>query len=236
MSMTMDSRAQRKVLALDTCTPRGSVALLEGGNVAAELRLHSLETHSARLLKSVRFLLENLGWSLNEIGLIAAGIGPGSFTGIRIGAATGLGLAQTLGIPFCGISILDAIACEFAQVEGPLGIVLDAQRGQIFFCEYRVKAGIPVKTGRPVLYHPSDLKKLLARRKIRLAGDGVQRYCDALLTPFAKSKYVHGDLFAACSIGRLALSSPRKWRDGEKLCCDPLYIRPPDAKKPKRRK
>lgn len=234
--MIMDRRAQLKVLAVDTCTPRGSVALLEGHGVVAEFRLHSLETHSARLLKSVRFLLDNAGWKLNEIGLVAAGTGPGSFTGIRIGVATSLGLAQTLAIPFCGVSILDAIASGFSHMDGWLGIVLDAQRSQVYYREFITEAGKLYGKGKASLYHPEDLKRAIGRRRIMLVGDGALRYSEILMSPPSRTCIFDGDLFAAAAIGKMALSWPRKWRRGERLACDPLYIRPPDARKPKGRK
>jgi tRNA threonylcarbamoyladenosine biosynthesis protein TsaB len=234
--MIMDRRSHLKVLAIDTCTPRGSAALLEGHTLVAEFRLHSLETHSARLLKSIHFLLDNTGWGLKQIGLVAAGTGPGSFTGIRIGVATALGLAQTMSIPFCGISILDALASGFSHIDGPLGIVMDAQRSQVYYREFIVEAGKLRGVGKAGLYHPESLRKLIGRRRIVLAGDGALRYAEILLSPSSSARVFAGDLFAAASIGNLALASSRKWRKGENLACEPLYIRPPDARKPKGRK
>ncbi len=90
-----------KVLSIDTATRRGSVALHAGADLAAELRLSSFETHSARLLRSVEYLLDVAGWTAHDLGLVAAGIGPGSFTGIRIGVSTALGLAQSLRDTVC---------------------------------------------------------------------------------------------------------------------------------------
>src|SRR5262245_54040453 len=79
--LTAGRRHFLKILALDTSTARGSVALLDDRSVAAEFRLHSLETHSARLLRSIDFLLSSAGWQLSDLDLVASGIGPGSFTG-----------------------------------------------------------------------------------------------------------------------------------------------------------
>ena len=84
LSMIMPQKQALKILSMDTSTRRGSVALLDGEEVIGELRLASIETHSARLLKSIDFLLETAGWRLGDLNLVAAGIGPGSFTGIRI--------------------------------------------------------------------------------------------------------------------------------------------------------
>ena len=236
MSTTTADRSSLKLLALDTSTVRGSIALLQCGNVVAELRLASLETHAARLLRSIEYLLGMAGWNLRDVGLVAAGLGPGSFTGIRIGLSTALGLAQTLKIPFAGISGLDALAFEHAALGGRLGVIMDAQRGQVYFGEYLANAGRVRPLGRPGLYAPHSLRKKVARKRIWLIGDGVEPHHEALGLDLRVDRIVDSRPFIAASIGRLAIESRRSWRTGDYLVCDPLYIRPPDARKPKSRK
>ena len=226
-----------KVLALDTSTPRGRAALLEGRELVAELRLLSLETHSARLLASIEFLLKGAGWSLEDLGLIAAGIGPGSFTGIRIGVATALGLAQTLSIPFAGVSGLDALARRLPGIDGRIGVVMDAQRAQVYYAEYVSLKGRIRKAGKPVLMYPADLRLHLRGAHLFLIGDGALRYSKELSLPRSGGlRLVEVDLFLAAALGRLALERRRSWRSGEFLAADPLYIRPPDAVKRKARR
>jgi tRNA threonylcarbamoyladenosine biosynthesis protein TsaB len=235
--MIMGLDASFRVLALDTSTPRGSVALLDGQELASELRLSSLETHSARLLRSIFFLLESTGWRLSDLNLVAAGIGPGSFTGIRIGIATALGLAQTLRIPFAGISGLDGLARQVTLPEGRLGVLMDAQRSQVYYAEYEVTDGNPKRATRPRLHWPTELRTRLMHRRLYLAGDGALRYMSQLLSPGQEfPRILKTDLFIAASIGRLALAHKRKWCAGRRLMSVPLYIRPPDAKRPKDRK
>lgn len=223
-----------RLLALDTSTPRGSVALLEGRDVIAELRLLSLETHSARLLDSVEYLLRMSGWQLSDLRLVAAGIGPGSFTGIRIGVATALGLAQVMAIPFAGISCLDAVAHQVTGVDGPIGVVMDAQRSQVYFAEYAQERGRIRKVAGPVLRNPTDLGRQLRNNRLYLVGDGALRYAGELKACKSfRPKMIMTDLFLASTIGKLALDRKRTWRSGEFLQANPLYIRPPDALKPK---
>jgi tRNA threonylcarbamoyladenosine biosynthesis protein TsaB len=208
--------------------------LLQESELAAELRLHSLETHSARLLSSVELLLKMTGWKLEDLGLIVAGIGPGSFTGIRIGVATALGLAQTLSIPFAGISCLDAVAHLLRGISGSIGVVMDAQRGQVYYAEYRGEPGKIRSMGRPALLYPADLAPRLRRRHTHLVGDGATRYAKELgLLMRGWPRLLEADLYLAVTLGRLALGRKRSWRSGEFLHSEPLYIRPPDAKKPK---
>lgn len=232
--MIMTRRSPLKVLAIDTTTTRGSVALLSDREVVAELRLLSVETHSARLLKSIRFIMESAGWDRSELGLIAVGIGPGSFTGIRIGIATALGLSQTLKIPFAGISGLEALAHSCSGICGQIGVVMDAHREQVYFQEFDADPGRIKRAGNPILMRPEDLKARLEKGRFHLVGDGATRYARLLgVRSRGYPNLLENDLFISGQIGRLASSRKRIWRSGTNLDCDPLYIRPPDARKPK---
>ena len=226
-----------KILALDTATRRGSVALLEDRNVVAQLNLASLETHSARLLRSIEYLLGTASWRLSDLSLIAAGLGPGSFTGIRIGLSTALGLAQSLSIPFAGISGLDAVARSASWVEGRLGVIMDAQRSQIYYAEYLIHGGSVRRIHRPSLWFPGDLKGRLLHKGLHIIGDGIERYLQSLnrVSPLWP-RILDSDLYLASAIARIALVRRQCWRSGECLRAEPLYIRPPDALKPKERK
>src|SRR6059036_1572063 len=121
---------------------------MQGREGVAELRLHSQETHSARLLNSIHYLLSSSGWDLAKLELIAVGIGPGSFTGIRIGVATALGLAQSLSLPLACVSGLDALAFDLAYLRSRIGIVIDAQRMQVYYAEYIVGPNGRVPPGK----------------------------------------------------------------------------------------
>ncbi len=223
-----------KLLALDTSTPRESIALLSDKELVGEVRLLSPEGHSARLLRSIRFLLDSAGWREAELGLIAVGIGPGSFTGIRIGIATALGLSQTLRIPFAGVSCLEAVASMLVRVEGSLGVIMDAHRDQVYFQEFAGDGHRITRAGKPVLANPAELRPRFQNRRFLLVGDGAARYLSQLRGRKTKNPIlVETDLFVAPAIGRIALERRRTWRTGDGLKCDPLYIRPPDARKPK---
>lgn len=232
--MTMPSSAATKVLALDTSTRRGSVALLQGRELMGELRIFSLQTHSARLLRSIQFLLESVGWGKTDLQLIAAGVGPGSFTGIRIGVATALGIAQSLSIPFAGISCLDVLACNAPLVSGRLGVIVDAQRSQVYYCEYEIENGKTKTCERPALWPPQALEPRLKRKGLYLVSDGAAGQFHTLKVGGKEwPRILDVDLFLAAGIGRMALLKKRCWRSGNSLKAEPLYIRPPDALRPK---
>jgi tRNA threonylcarbamoyladenosine biosynthesis protein TsaB len=234
--MIMPQKQALKVLAMDTSTPRGSVALLDGEEVVGELRLASLETHSSRLLKSIDFLLETAGWKLSDLNLVASGIGPGSFTGIRIGVATALGLAQTIGIPFAGVSGMDALASQNLFLQGRIAVIMDAQRSQVYYAEYINNEGRIRSVERPSLLFPAELEQRLKRKSISLIGDGACRYFSRFGSATRNCpQLVMTDLFIAAGIGRLASRRKRSWKTGTALQSEPLYIRPPDAAKSKKR-
>jgi tRNA threonylcarbamoyladenosine biosynthesis protein TsaB len=230
-------KAILKVLSLDTSTSRGSVALLTGEEVIADLRLHSKDQHSERLLGFIDFLLGNSGWTLAQLNLIAVGIGPGSFTGIRIAVSTALGLAQSLSCPLACVSGLDALAHEMGFLDGRIGIVMDAQRMQVYYAEYSAGNGQVRRVRRPALWFPQDLESVLGRKRVYVAGDGAVRYAGELrISATGRRRLVSMDLFLAAAIARLALARRSSWRSGDFLKAEPLYIRPPDALRNRRKR
>jgi tRNA threonylcarbamoyladenosine biosynthesis protein TsaB len=237
LSMTMPLNAAPKILALDTASSRGSVALLQGSDVFAELRLQSLQTHSINLMRSVDFLLCRLDWKLRDLNLVAVGTGPGSFTGIRIGIATALGIAQSLSIPFAGVNGLEALAHQASSLmSGRIGVCLNAQRSQVYYAEYVGKNGKVRPAKRPSLFYLSDLERYVAGRHLYIVGD--MHACPADISRDSglnRARPVAVDLYLAASIGRTALLRKRRWQSKEYVTCDPLYIRPPDALRKKSR-
>ena len=228
-----------KLLSIDTSTPRGSVALLDGDALVGETRLLSSQPHAVRLLPAIEYLLSGCAWRLADLDLVVVGCGPGSFTGIRIGVATGLGLAQTLGKPLAPVSTLDALGYALAQLHASLGcaprsvrlgIVMDAGRGQVYYSEYRAAAGEIHESRAPVLASPDALRRTFRGRPLRMAGDGAVRYARELgVTRTGGRRVVTLDLFLAAPMARLALRRRHTWRQGDYLAAEPLYIRPPDA-------
>lgn len=226
-----------RILSLDTASDRVSVALLEGDEVKAELRMASLENRSARLLPSIAYLLRDVGWTLRDLGLIAAGTGPGSFTGIRVGIATALGLAQALSVPFAGISCLDALALAAALPAGRLGVAMDARRAQVYYAEYQVQGRRLRQVRKPSMLTPQELARSLRPAGLYMAGDGALLYRRELaIRRGGWPRLLHPDLFLAASVGRLAAMRKRSWHTGPFLQAMPTYIRPPDALRGARQK
>lgn len=127
-----------RVLAIETSTTQASVALLDGGRVALE-RAHERPKQSAeRLLPMIAEMLGETGWPRGSLDRIGVSIGPGSFTGLRIGIACAQGLALGLGVPLIGVSSLQAMARAAPDsVPGIRWAVLDAHRGEVFVGAYQ---------------------------------------------------------------------------------------------------
>jgi tRNA threonylcarbamoyladenosine biosynthesis protein TsaB len=237
LSMTMPLHLAPKILALDTSSERCSVALLQGGELMSELRLRLLQTHSKTLLGAVEYLIGKLGWQLSELGLVAAGIGPGSFTGIRIGIASALGIAQSLSIPFAGVSGLDALAHQVSFLEARVGVVLDAHRSQVYYAEYVASGGRIRRVKKYSLMDISGLERQVADRHLYIVGEtGICRLKSLKKSSGEWPRLVPSDLFLAAHIGRLAFSKKKNWRSGNYVISEPVYVRPPDALRNKGRK
>lgn len=159
-----------KILAMDSSTLTGSAAVLDGGVVLAESACRVRATHSEQLLPLVREVLARAELPLDAMDRLAVGVGPGSFTGVRIGVATAKGLAVATGLPLVGVSSLDALAeGTWALEEGALVAAIDARRGELYASAWRVSGGVRVECVAPCNERPAALGELLSR--VVRAGD-----------------------------------------------------------------
>ncbi|MBI5286315.1 MAG: tRNA (adenosine(37)-N6)-threonylcarbamoyltransferase complex dimerization subunit type 1 TsaB [Deltaproteobacteria bacterium] len=126
-----------KLLAIDTSTASGSIAIVEDGRLVAESTLHIKKTHAERLLPSLDHLLKVTDTSIEGINRFAVTVGPGSFTGLRIGVSTVKGLAWTLKKPVVGVSTLEALASNIPYSNIPICPVLDARKREVYTAIYR---------------------------------------------------------------------------------------------------
>jgi tRNA threonylcarbamoyladenosine biosynthesis protein TsaB len=124
----------KRIVAIDTTNEFGSIALVQDGEVVEEALLHSPDGFGHVLFPQLAALLERHGWSFGEVTGFAAGAGPGSFTGVRVGLAAVKGLAETAGVQAAAVSNLEAMASlGSAALRAPF---FDARRGQVFGALY----------------------------------------------------------------------------------------------------
>jgi tRNA threonylcarbamoyladenosine biosynthesis protein TsaB len=215
-----------RILAMDTTTTRGSVAVVDGGEVVGEVRFRTSERHSSHAMPAVEFLLRTAGWRPADVEGYAVTTGPGSFTGLRVGLGTVQGLALASGRPCLGISALDVLARRIVGAAEFLVALVDGHRGQVYAALYD-QGGRPL--GEPSLGLPAVLLPTFPRRSAYV-GDGALRYRAEIAAADPSSLVSDRSLFLA---GSLALLASARMDAGETGTADglrPLYLRGPDIR------
>ena len=220
-----------KILAIDTTTPDGSIAVLDDERLLAEIGVASATTHSSRLLGSVQHLLAALGLDIRDIDAFAVSPGPGSFTGLRIGLSTVKAFAFASGKPVAPVSSLEALARKLWD-DGPglVAPVLDAKKGEIYAALFEIGSRRPVEVVSQGAYAPDSFVSLLPRRKVRFIGNGLALCRDAVVRKLkAKAFFPARTTFIAAEVGRLGLGllAAGKGMPAERL--EPLYFRKSQA-------
>jgi tRNA threonylcarbamoyladenosine biosynthesis protein TsaB len=134
-----------KLLAVDTAAQGCGVALMESERLLAEILLVSRETHSLHLMAMIREVLARSKVPLASVDGFAVSLGPGSFTGLRIGISTLQGLAAALGKPLVGVATLEALAWQHPRPGSPVVVMMDARRGEVYGARFRFAAGSLVR-------------------------------------------------------------------------------------------
>jgi tRNA threonylcarbamoyladenosine biosynthesis protein TsaB len=220
------------ILALDTTTRGGSVAVADGGRVLALVPGDATRTHAERLPGEIAAALERAAVTRHQIDLLAVAAGPGGFTGLRIGLAAMQGLAMTLDKPVVGVSALDALAAQVADGEpGYVAPWMDAHRGDVFAALVAWPSGTVVEP--PVADSPA---RLLARWHDRLAGQPVTFIGDAaardaaLVQDAGQGRWrVREPAPLAPEIARLGLRRAEHGEAGPPHALTPLYVRRPEV-------
>lgn len=220
------------LLGIDTSTPRVSVAIGAGGDAMGEVSLVGGQRHAEQLAPAIRYLCDETGTRLDQLAAIAVGIGPGLFTGLRVGVTTAKVMAQALRIPVVPVASLDLVAYPLRFATRPIAAVLDARRHEVFYAMYvPVPGGVQRVSGYEV-GSPDDLACELSAHgdEVLLAGEGALLHRDEL-----------------ASLERVELAGPgRSWPDAaallelaaaryqrEEFCppsdVAPMYLRKSDA-------
>ncbi|MFH1867876.1 MAG: tRNA (adenosine(37)-N6)-threonylcarbamoyltransferase complex dimerization subunit type 1 TsaB [Candidatus Omnitrophota bacterium] len=170
------------ILSADTSSSRFSIALIERGLLIDELEAASINRHSSDLLPSIDKMLSKNSYRLDDITAFCVGLGPGSFTGLRVGVTTMRGLALSLSKPIIGIASIDCIAYSALGYKGKICAILDARQEKVYACIYHSSGKRIVPESKILLIGPKDLLKLrqIAGPTIFL-GDGLKLYKDDIL-------------------------------------------------------
>jgi tRNA threonylcarbamoyladenosine biosynthesis protein TsaB len=217
----LDPRLVR-ILGIETSSRRGSVALVEHGKIIAAREHSTPNAHGEHLLELVNQACADAGWRPSQIERLAVGIGPGSFTGLRVGIAFAQGIAIGLGLSLCGVGSLRAMA-HAAHPTGDVVAcpVLDARRSEVFVAAYGA-GGQEILSPRALAPDAARAAFESLGRPYRLLGEA------ARLVGLSPIQYgPHLDLPHAASVAQVAEETA-----GSAESTAPLYIRPVDAIRP----
>ena len=220
------------LLALDTATSAATVAVGDGERVLASLRADDTRRHAESLVPAVAEVLERAGRRRGDITGIAVGVGPGPFTGLRVGLVTAASLGEALGVPVHGVCSLDALAAEALATGAALPgeefvVATDARRREVHSARY---GGDPLRRLAGPAVGPAAA---VERAGVRVVGSGVALYPEAL-GPGADGAGPQ-DVDAAFLL-RIAADALAGRGALELLPPEPLYLRRPDAVEPGARK
>jgi len=224
--------SEMKVLGIDTSTSCGAVGLIDDGEVLSDILLNIPVTHSERLLGAIEFVLREARCSIGDVDGWAISLGPGSFTGLRIGVSTVKGLAFATGKPVAGVSSLDALASQVSPTPYLICPILDARKKEVYTAFYRYEKGDSLRRhSDDQALRPEDLVKKIKELTIFI-GDGVRTYRDFLLYslpslatfPAAPLRVSHGS-----TVAKLGFELLKKGEHLNVSTFSPIYIRPSEA-------
>ncbi|MFF0744491.1 tRNA (adenosine(37)-N6)-threonylcarbamoyltransferase complex dimerization subunit type 1 TsaB [Streptomyces sp. NPDC004111] len=212
------------LLAVDTATPAVTAALHDGTSVVAETTQVDARRHGELLLPLIDTTLREAGLKLDAVTGVVVGVGPGPYTGLRVGLATAETFGFALGVPVHGLCTLDALAYAAAEgrggLEGPFAVATDARRKEVYWARYD---DARTRTTEPAVDRPAEIAERLAG--LPVVGAGARLYPEAF--PDARGpEHVSAAALASLAAEKLAAGS-------DFLPPLPLYLRRPDAQVPK---
>jgi len=224
------------ILALESSAAMASAALMRDGRLLSQVSLNSGNTHSTTLLPMAQGMLEACGLTCADVDLFACTVGPGSFTGIRIGAATVKGLAFGSGKPCVGVSSLEALAWGMRQVNGIVCPLIGARRTQYYCALFRVHDGEVTRLTEDEVVLDAELPALLQAydEDVWLTGDGAEAAFRPELHPRLKvtpefSRWPGAFAAAECAAaGYTAAPDPSVFTDA---ALSPVYLRKTQAER-----
>lgn len=238
-----------RILALDTACPTASCAITEDGRLLAESAIHGARTHSQKLLPLIANLLASVDLTPSGIDLFAVSVGPGSFTGLRIGVVTAKGLAYATGRPLAGIPTLEALAYSVPSFDGVICPMIDARNQQAFCGFYeRTSHGI-LSLAQDTVLHVEPLADALARydRNVMVVGDCASRFVSPIQERWRAQGHgrtlleAESVLFTTRAAATALLASMREpeamtgrpGEPGDPFALEPFYLRASQAEQKK---
>jgi len=218
------------ILSIETATGCGSIALTRGERLLAEATAQPEVTHSRRLLGTVDWLMHAAGVDWSDLDGIAVSLGPGSFTGLRIGMAAAKGLVMAAGVPLIGVQTLDALALSCIGTSMQICPILDARKQEVYAALYEPgEDGYPSRLTADEACSPEALAEKIDRPTV-VFGTGVAVYTDVfkentlirlLPAPLTHPRGLHVGLLAADLLAKGEVMDP--------VTAAPCYVRASEA-------
>ena len=220
-----------KILAVDTATKSCSVAVIDEDSLLAESTTVTDQTHTRHLLNIIDTVIGKAGLKITQLDGFAVSIGPGSFTGLRIGISSIKGLAFSLNKPVVGVSSLETLAFQCKQSPYLICSVIDARKQEVYFCRYRdVKGGLK-KEGPDRVAAPTEAVRGI-REPCLFVGNGAKLYQELIVTELGELAHFAAEIqhtIQASAIARLSLFRFKRQETDDVRLLVPHYIRKSDA-------
>lgn len=222
------------LLAVDTSTQAGSLAVLQDDRVLGVVSTWVEETYSSRMFRHLEFLLHELALDLGNFDVFAVAAGPGSFTGLRVGLTAVKGWAEVYQKPIAAVSGLEAVAEQARAAEPLLVPLIDARRGQVYGGLYRRGRGGLERQAEESVMTPAEFLAVVAKQAAGAAVAFVTPAPEVLVGPLAASPFRNSSVeqvstVLAPTIGQLGLKRARRGELLDALHLDANYIRRSDA-------
>ena len=211
-----------KILSIDACTETISIALIVG-KVITEKSFPSGKNYSGNILPEIKILLSESNLMIKDVGAVAFGAGPGSFTGIRVACGIAYGIAYANNLPIIGVNTLEALAL-LSKHENSISCI-DARMGQVYLGIYQNKNDVIKSLIEPGVFNPTELPKPPKIKKAIIIGSGLSIYREELKSQYGdiELEYFDGKCLLASAIGSLAIG---QFGNGFNLKnAAPIYIR-----------
>jgi len=218
-----------RILAIETATAEGSVALLEQDRLMRQVVAPVPQRHLEWLAPAIEQVLRAVGWRPADVQAVAVSRGPGTFTGLRIGVATATAWARATGIPVVAVSTLESVAAG-VEAKGLVCPVLDARRGEVAGALFEVDGAVRRVAEEVVVPVEALLAELPKDRAVVFAGDALARYGE-VLRRHPGARLAPADRWAprAVTAGRLAWARLARGDHDDPYRVVPVYARPAPA-------
>jgi tRNA threonylcarbamoyladenosine biosynthesis protein TsaB len=221
------------ILGIETATEQVSVAIGGHEGVLGTFEVCRGRRHAETLTPGIEFLCRQADVPLCELGVVAVDVGPGLFTGMRVGLSAAKALAQGLRIPMIGISSLDLLAFPLRHSGRPIVAVIDARKNEVYWACYRPVPGGVQRVGEPAIGPIDDVvADVMARQfDVLFVGDGALRYREQLAAGVGRSEFAEQFLAHPSAAPLVQLAHAKALREDwvNPWEVQPLYLRAPDA-------